>query len=332
MIYIDPNSIDATFYFAAEEYIMRQIPPSDAALLFWQIRPTIVIGRNQIAAAEFDLELAASEDVHIARRPSGGGAVYNDPGTLLCSIIVPWSDDSDAKDVARRLLVKPITDTLARLGVIAEAQGRNDITIDGRKISGVAQYICNGYICSHCSLLYDNDLDMMDKLLTVDEGKISSKALYSVRSRVANIREFLPGNVSIDDFKKHLISEWLTLNNSFSEYVFKPGEIEKIEVLRLEKYACDEWISGRTPPFTFTNSKRFPEGRVEVFLEVRNGRIANLDLKGDFLSLLPVSGMTDRLTGIPYEASRIRPLLESIDLKLYIGDINATELLSVLFQ
>ena len=331
MILIEPKCTDATFYFAVEEYIMKQIRPQDAALMFWQIQPTIVLGRNQIAAAEFDMELAEQLGVCVVRRPSGGGAVFNDLGTLLCTVITPWSQGCDPKNVAYRLLVNPIMETLAHLGVTAETQGRNDIVVDGRKISGIAQYISYGYLCSHCSLLYTNDLGKLEKLLTVDEGKIASKALRSVRSRVANICEFISDGISLRDFRVHLIKAWDSIYGDPVRYEFTVEERDTIETIRCKKYACDEWIIGRTPTFTFTNAKRFPGGKIEVFLTIEKGRIAGCDIKGDFLSFLPVQEIAERMVGFPYDIKHIRKVLSDVYLPLYIGGISLDEFLTVLF-
>jgi len=250
MIYIEPKSMDCTFHFAAEEYVMRVLRPSEPALMLWRTDKTVMIGANQIAEIEADLPYAREHDIAVVRRSSGGGTIYTDPGTLLYTIILPYAsvaiatsetDDNsvaiateasdknalrpataasetggsnaihpataapeiadrdayrlpatDTKSVIKDYLAGPVIHTLGGMGVSASLEGRNDILVDGRKISGIAQYIKYGYLCSHGSLLFDADLAALVRVLTVDDEKIRSKALRSIRSRVTNIAEHLP--------------------------------------------------------------------------------------------------------------------------------------------
>ena len=171
MICYEPLSMDGAFHFSAEEFIMKSLRPVDPVLMLWQTDPTVMLGANQIAGAEMDLNLAAEAGIAVVRRSSGGGAIYTDPGTLLYTIIFPWDPKGvDPKDVVKNYLARPVTSALAALGGHAVREGRNDIVMDGKKISAIAQYVRHGYLCSHGSLLLNADLDALGRILTVDEG------------------------------------------------------------------------------------------------------------------------------------------------------------------
>jgi lipoate-protein ligase A len=323
--------MDAAFHFSVEEYIMREIKPVEPVLMLWQTVPTVMLGANQIAAAEIDLALVKTRNICIVRRSSGGGTIYTDPGTLLYTIIRPWTaEDCDPKDVVRAYLAHPVMAALRGIGITAVLEGRNDIVIDGRKFSGIAQFIRHGYLCSHGSLLYDADLDALGRILTVDEGKIAAKALRSVRSRVTNISEHLTKPLPLRDFRAQLLESWAILGD-LTTIELTTADIEVIERIRLEKYASDDWNIGRTPAFTFTNAVRFSGGRVAVSLRAEKGRIAECRTNGDFLSLLPISELEAKLTGLPYRREDVADALDQIDLKRYLGGISAREFLTVFF-
>jgi lipoate-protein ligase A len=185
--------MDCAFHFAAEEFVMERLRPGSPVLMLWRTDRTVMIGANQIAEIEADLTYAKESGIAVVRRSSGGGAIYTDPGTLLYTIILPFTERTDTKAVIADYLAGPAVRALGRMGVAASLEGRNDILVGGKKISGIAQYVRGGYLCSHGSLLYSADLAELARVLTADDAKIVSKALRSVRSRVTNIAEHLPG-------------------------------------------------------------------------------------------------------------------------------------------
>jgi lipoate-protein ligase A len=199
--------MDCAFHFAAEEYVMEALgagagaPGSGSgmsgadspALMLWRTDRTVMLGANQIAEIEADIAYAKAHGIAIVRRSSGGGAIYTDPGTLLYTIILPFTERTDTKAVIADYLAGPVIRALGRMGVGASLEGRNDILVGGKKIAGIAQYVRHGFLCSHGSLLFDADLAELARVLTADDAKIVSKALRSVRSRVTNIAEHLPG-------------------------------------------------------------------------------------------------------------------------------------------
>jgi len=216
------------FYFAAEEYVMNVVKPQEPALILWITDDVVMLGVNQIAKAECDLIYAKEAGIDIVRRPSGGGAIFTDSGTLQYTVIVPYEENSDVRDYVRVWLAEPLTQTLAGYGISASYEGRNDVVIDGRKISGTAQHIRGGYICSHGSLLFDTDLEKLVRVLTVDREKIQTKAVASVSARVTKIIDHIHAkkdgeggserpvpavkNTELRDFREAFIRSYAKIN------------------------------------------------------------------------------------------------------------------------
>jgi lipoate-protein ligase A len=331
--------MDCAFHFATEEFVMSQMKPDLPVLMLWRTDMTVMLGANQVAATEADLHYAKARGIKVVRRSSGGGTIYTDPGVLLYTIILPFTEEMDTKGVIADYLAGPVIEALRRMGVAASLEGRNDILVDGKKISGIAQYILHAYICSHGSLLFDADLAELARVLTADDEKISSKALRSVRSRVTNISEHLPASgtkkakgapkpTDTLTFMKNLKESW---HGEFglTEYEFTEQDLAAIRKIRDEKYASETWTLGHTPRYTYRNSKRFPGGGVKVFVGVKRGAIESVRITGDFLSLRPVAVIEEKLTGVPFNAAAIADSLSDSDVVDALGSITKDELLSV---
>ena len=213
------------------------------------------------------------------------------------------------------------------MGVPAVLEGRNDILADGKKISGIAQYVRNGMICTHGSLLYDADLPQLARVLNVDDEKIHSKAIRSVRSRVTNIKDYL--GILTSEFRENL-KQYLISEFAAHEYTLTENEILEIEKIRCEKYANDAWTFGSSPKFSISHSKRFSEGKVDVYLDIAKGSIASCNIRGDFLSVCPIGELEEKLNGVQFDYAAIANRLNEISLELYIGDITKEQFLSCL--
>ena len=331
MFYIEPKSTDIAFNLAAEEYIMRNFPETEPVFMFWRTEKCVIIGRYQIAAAEIDLQAAHSLGIQIIRRSSGGGAVFSDPGNIMHSLITPFHQSSDdAKNIEREQSAGPIARALNKMGINAIAEGRNDILADGKKISGYAQYALKNRLCTHGSLLYNADLDLLEKVLKTDPEKISSKALKSVRARVMNLCEYFDPPITAAVFLERL--KLCLLNEMNAEYYeFTEKDIKEINRIRSEKYANPEWITGNTPRFSFHNSKRFAAGKIEIFLDVEHGIIKACQIFGDFLGVFPVGELEEKLISRPHDFGALSEILTKIDLRFYLGGIKLEELLECLF-
>ncbi len=330
MIFIQPKETDAGLHFAAEEFCMTTMGQTQDIFMLWQTDCCAMLGSNQIAQDEIDFDLAKQHGVQIVRRSSGGGTIYTDKGTLLCTRITPFYTGDDAKEIGRTHLAEPIILALQKMGIHAEVKGRNDMLLEGKKISGLAQRLGKNCLCSHCSLLFDTDLSVLENILTVDEAKLKNKGIASVRSRVTNIRNHLPENYDTQKFKAHFVqalSEILPLE----EYTFSQGELACIDKIREEKYANPLWTYRTNHNFTHRSEKRLPLGKVEVYLEVQEGFIASCSIRGDFLSIKPIEDLENHLNNTAFDKETLMTCLNTIDLSPYLGGITADEFLSVLF-
>ncbi len=330
MLYIEANSRDAAFHFSVEAYVMAHFQHDEPVMLIWRTEPCVMLGCNQIAEVEIDLEYARREDIRLVRRSSGGGAIFTDAGTLLISVILPFAEGQNPQHFARETIAGAIVAALERMGVAAKMEGRNDILVGGKKVSGLAQYVCGGRICSHGSLLYDADLDMLERVLRADDGKIRSKALRSVRGRVTNIKEHMGEPCSASEFWK-LLKQQLFSGQNVREYLLTEQDIAGIEAIRQKQYGNPVWTFGRTPRFSFHNARRFAGGKVEVYLEVVEGTVAACSINGDFLSIVPVSGLEERLIGKAFQRHAFEAALEGVLLQPYLGSITKEEFLASIF-
>jgi lipoate-protein ligase A len=340
MIYIEPKSMDAAFHFAAEEYVLTAMRPDAPVVMIWRTGDTVMLGVNQIASKEADLNFARARDIAIVRRSSGGGAIFTDPGTLLYTVIIRRDAGGEQPNVnaeAEALLAAPLIAALKSIGVDAYLQGRNDVLVDGRKVTGMAQYIKAGYLCSHGSLLIDANLDKLERVLTVDAEKIRTKATASVRSRVTNIGAYVKDASALSDERGVLFAFWDRLAKAFDTgdtdvYDFNDADKARIADIRAAKYADSAWTYGRAPAYTFHNAKRFVGGGVEVFFNVKRGLITEARINGDFLALRPVAELERKFEGLPFRMDAVAAAVSDADVKDALGSVSRDEFLSVLFD
>ncbi|HZJ90869.1 MAG TPA: lipoate--protein ligase [Oscillospiraceae bacterium] len=330
IIYIKTNSHDAAFHFAVEEYCMRHFSNDVTILMLWQTDPCAMLGAYQIADAEIDLALAEEKNIQIVRRSSGGGTIFTDRGTILFTVITPFKETDDAKQIQRELVAGPVIKALIDMGIPVKLEGRNDILLEGRKISGLAQRLSGDRLCSHGSILYDADLEMLGKLLTPDQGKIESHALHSNRSRVTNIIDCMEPKLTTEDFLLTLKRKLFEVDN-IEEYTMSQSELDQIENIRREKYTNPSWIYGKNPRFTYHNEKRFPAGKLEAYVNVEKGIIASCHLYGDFLGVLPLRELEEKLETKPYQFNEVSEILRAIDLTKYTNGISVNQMLECLF-
>src|SRR5690606_34713947 len=214
---------------ALEEYALRNFSGDTDYLLFYINEPSIIIGRNQNTLEEINHKYVEEKNIHIVRRVSGGGAVYHDFGNLNFSFIT----DHSVKSLNNfHKFTEPVVRILNSIGVKAELKGRNDIVVDDRKISGNAQFSTGKRMFSHGTLLLDSDLGEVANALNVKMSKIASKGHKSVRSRVANISEFLEETVDIFTFRKMILKGLYKEREDFETYHLTPVEWEAVHKLK----------------------------------------------------------------------------------------------------
>jgi lipoate---protein ligase len=329
MLFIDNKGItDPQINLAIEEYALKNLDINETYLLFYINEPSIIIGKNQNTIEEINTEYVESNGVKVVRRLSGGGAVYHDLGNLNFSFIT--KDDGESFHNFRKF-TEPVVTALKKLGVNAELSGRNDIEVGGRKISGNAQFSTKGRMFSHGTLMLNSEIDNVVSALKVKKDKIESKGIKSVRSRVANISEFLTEKLDISEFRSLLLKNIFEGQEGILEYVLTEEDWEKIHQLSKERYQNWEWNYGRSPKFNLQHSHRFPVGSIDVRLEVNKGVIENCKIYGDFFGVGEVSEIEDKLIGSRYEKNEIEKTLADIDTTHYFGNVAKDEFLNLLY-
>jgi lipoate---protein ligase len=329
MICIKNESKDPRFNLALEEYAVKNLNPDEDYVILWQNEPSVIIGRNQNTIEEVDLKYINDNNINVVRRLSGGGAVYHDLGNLNFTFIV-----KNEKDVVSNFkkFTEPVINSLRKLGVNAEFSGRNDITIDGKKFSGNAQYYFGGRLLHHGTILFNSDLSVVQNALNVKREKIESKGVKSVRSRVTNIYPYLTDKVSIEEFKDTLLKFLLEDENyKENQYILNMQDLSKIKELMVNRYSKWEWNYGESPEFNIEKGKRFTGGKLDLRFNVSEGIISSIKILGDFFGKKDVLGLEELLIRKQYKEEIIRKLLTDIDIENYFAGINVDDFVECMF-
>lgn len=318
MRYIESPSLDAYWNMALEEYVFTQLPKEDGYFMFWQNRRAVVVGKYQNTAEEINASYIRGEGVQVVRRLSGGGAMYQDEGNLNFTFVV---DQAGAKSLDFGFFIQPVVQALRRLGVNAVQNGRNDITVDDKKVSGNAQYNRQGRTMHHGTLLFASDLSAVAAALHPGQDKLESKAIASVRSRVTNIADHLTHSVTLPAFKS-LLREELFTQRDLQPYALTAYDSRQIERLSAEKYATWDWNYGRSPAYNIRKQRRFPFGGVTVCMQVEKGIIRQLALSGDFFGNAVITQLELLLQGCRLSEQDLRKQLADADINEYIAGLD----------
>jgi lipoate---protein ligase len=216
------------------------------------------------------------------------------------------------------------------MGVPAELGGRNDITVEGRKISGNAQFVSGDRMFSHGTLLLDSDLTVLSQVLTPKPGKVESKGHKSVRSRVANISEFLAEPMAIEEFRGRILDEIFGDRRSLPLLELSDADHAAVRALAASKYATWEWNIGRSPACNVQRARRFPAGEIDVRIDVQDGLVKGLRFFGDFIGQMEVGGLEERLRGLRYDRETLDAALLGVEVSDYFGDVSRDDLLALL--
>lgn len=329
MRFISNNGItDPALNLALEEYILRSLPDEDDYLLFYINEPSIIIGKNQNTVEEINAEYVKDNNLHVVRRLSGGGAVYHDLGNLNFSFIM--KDDGGSFHNFKKF-TEPVVRALRKLGVEAELTGRNDLQVGERKISGNAQFHTKGKMFSHGTLLFDSEIENVVSALKVNAEKYVSKSTKSIRSRVANISEFLQEPMTTEEFRQKLLQSLFEDSGEIPVYELSDQDWDNVRKLADERYRSWEWNYGRSPSFNVQQRKRIEGvGTFDVRLQVEEGVIAEAAIFGDYFGRGDSAEVAERLAGTRYDATALRELTDSLDLPYYFGAITKEQWLELL--
>ena len=290
---------------ALEEALLGRLEEGEVLLYLWQNRHTVVIGRNQNCWKECRVTLLEEEGGHLARRLSGGGAVYHDLGNLNFTFLAPRQDYS----VERQTRV--ILEAVRRCGIRAEKSGRNDLTCEGKKFSGNAYYETASACYHHGTLLLDTDPEKIGRYLSVSREKLRAKSVDSVRSRVGNLRDWAPA-LTLEELEEALL-EAFGQEYGGKAAPLEPGRIPpgELEGLR-QKYAGEAWKYSPRLPFSYQLEKRFDWGEVQLQLEVKEGRLARCLLFSDGLDPAWIEASAARLAGCEFRPQALAEALKEL--------------------
>ena len=307
------SSIDPHWNMAFDEFTLESLPVDEPVFYLWQNAPSVIIGLNQSAYAEVNLPFLEEKGIVLARRVTGGGAVYHDLGNLNYSIVGPISTMENAYGI--------VADALRRLGLPAERSGRNDILVDGRKCSGYAKRLYGTRMMIHGTLMWDINLEDLTQALAVPGSKLEAAGVASVRSRVANLRSYLPAFPDIRAFQDAL-QEMLSAGDG--TIGLSPSQLEAVGKMADEKFRTWEWNFGRSPRTTFSRTKKFACGTVTAHYSLEHGVLSELQFTGDFIGARPAEELAEKLKGSKLED------LRGLEVGAYFDALSTPEFLSLL--
>lgn len=314
------------FNIASEEYLIKNF--EDNIFLLYINDPTIIVGKHQNTLAEINTEYVQENGIHVVRRLSGGGAVFHDHGNLNFCFIT--NQNSDHKVDFRRY-TQPIIDVLQSIGINAEFQGRNDLTIEGKKFSGNASHVHKNRVLHHGTILFDAKMDKLSKALKVDPVKFSDKAVKSVRSRVTNIVEHLHEPLTIQELEQMIFNHINNLYPDATPYTFSESDKKNIEALVENKFNTWNWNYGYSPQYAFHKSFKTTGGKIEFHFEAQDGVISKIKIFGDFFAQKPTEEVEELLTGAQHNKEQIGKKLDSIDFNAYFNGVPKEEFINGMF-
>jgi lipoate-protein ligase A len=293
--------------------------------MIWTAEPGVYIGKNQNTLEELNIEFVKENNFDVFRRLSGGGTIFHDEKTVYYTFIT-----KNERTVKENFIYwnNVIVDFLNSVNIKANLSGRNDVLIDGRKISGSAEHYKGDILVHHGSLLFDTDIPFLAQALTPNKKKFISKAVNSVKARVDNIQNHT--DLNVDEFKSALVQY---VENRFNG-VKVPATKEENEItlsMRKDKYTTDEWNYGMSPKYTHFKEDKYPYGIVGVQLNVENGLISDISITGDFFSTKDKADLEQILIGWRHERTAIEEILGTIKIDEYISGAVQEDLLKLMW-
>ncbi len=294
------------FNLATEDWIFRDMDPDRQILFIWRNSPTVVIGKNQNPWKECNLGKMEKDRVHLARRQSGGGAVFHDMGNTNFTFL----SGIDSYSVEKNFRI--ITDSLLPFGIRGEVSGRNDITVSDKKVSGSAFKLTSDRAFHHGTLLFSSDLKRLSDYLNPSKLKLQAKGISSVKSRVANLSDF-SGNINHESFSEVLISVFF---ENYGEGKITELDFDSIkDIKHLKKYynqlKSREWLFGKTPDFSVSFETRFDWGGIEIEIKTEKNRISSLKVYSDAMPVDLPDIIEEALNGSDFSKEKIKSRLET---------------------
>ncbi len=304
-IYLENNN--PFFCLAAEEYLLKNF--SEDIFMIWQSEKTVVVGKHQNIMEEVNLKYVRDNAISIARRISGGGTVFHDRGNVNFTFIKNVASPSE---ISFTKFTQPIVEALAVLGVNASTSGRNDLVVNGLKISGNAEHVYKNRVLHHGTLLFNSGLAVLGNAIKADTGKYKSKAVQSNRSPVANISDFLSEPMQIEEFIRFLLDSQLGKTEN-KPLVLTEEDIKNINELAESKFATWDWIWGYSPKYSFSNKKTKQGKTLDIKLFVSKGIVQEASIGGTLFDNATSRKLEKSLIGCRHSYDDIRHMLLAVD-------------------
>ena len=326
MLCIHHHSTDPYFNIATDEFIFKNM--QEDCFMLWRNDNAIIVGKHQNTLAEINIDYVKEKGIKVVRRLSGGGAVYHDLGNLNFTF-TRTGENTEVVDFER--YTKPIIEVLNNMGIPAKFEGRNDLTIEGRKFSGNAEHVFKNKVLHHGTILYSSEMKDVSGALKINPLKYKDRAVKSIPKRVTNVSNHMKQPMNLEDFTQRIMDHVLSTFEGAQIYEFTESDLAQIQKIRDDKYSTWEWNFGHSPKYNFMQGARTPGGTLEVNLKVEKGIIKEAKFFGDFFGVANVNEIEEALKGSKHGQDEVQSVLAAFDLKKYFYKMSISDVMAVFF-